>query len=107
LVTRSTDGHVRQRALNSILEANFAWSAPFVVILAGEYVVELAQDIQSAMPTLDREVYANFVRENRAAIAKLRARATSYWDCYYRADFPERSGFPGLAVLRELERWAN
>ncbi len=107
LVTRSTDGHLRQQALRTILSSNFAWNVPFVVMLAGEYVVEISQEIQSSISLLDRDAYAHFARENRATMAKLRSRATSYWDCYYRTDFPERGRYPGLVVLHEIERWAS
>ncbi len=59
-----------------------------------------------ALPALDRGLYANFVRENRAMMRKLRSKATSYWDCYYRTLYPDRGEYPGLAFLYEIERWA-
>ena len=41
LRTRSTDGFERQAALRHILPLNEPWAIPFVVLLAGEYVVEI------------------------------------------------------------------
>jgi len=106
LFTRSTDGYARQIALKAILESKDAVVIPFVVLLAGEYVLEIINDIVRALPTMDRDAYANFVRENRPLMRRLRARATSYWDRYYRSSYPERTKYPGLAFLHELERWA-
>ena len=107
LRTRSTDGYERQAALRHILPLNEPWSIPFVVLLAGEYVVEIIDDILASMPMLNSEAYIEFVRENRGMMRLLRSKATSYWDCYYRTSHPNRSAYPGLAFLHQLEIWAS
>jgi len=86
---------------------NEPWSIPFVVLLAGEYVVEIIDDMLVSLPALNPQVYIEFVRENRDTMRLLRSRATSYWDCYYRASYPNRSSYPGLAFLHQLEMWAS
>lgn len=106
LLTRATDGHLRQLAVRSILPFSDAWVAPYVVVLLGEYVIEIVEEVRDALTTLDRSTYANFVRENRMAVQKLKARATSYWDAYHRLRFPLQREYPGLQALRELEVWA-
>lgn len=107
LRTRSTDGYERQASLRCILTLNEPWSIPFVVVLAGEYVVEIIDDIVASLSVLNREAYIEFVRENRGLMRLLRSRATSYWDCYYRTSHPDRSIYPGLAFLHQLEIWAS
>lgn len=107
LCTRSTDGFVRQAALRHILSINQPWSIPFVVLLAGEYVVEIIDDITGSLSVLDRDAYVNFVRENRGLMRDLKSKATSYWNCYYRTSHPERSRYPGLAFMNQLELWAR
>jgi hypothetical protein len=107
LATRSTDGHIRQQALRLILYNNEPWAIPYVVLLAAEYVVEIVADIQVALPSLDCSAYANFVHENYFLMRVLRARATSYWDCYYRGNYPNQNSYPGLIVLRQFEKWAS
>jgi hypothetical protein len=106
LSTRSTDGYERQASLRQILTASEPWIIPFVVLLAGEYVVEIAEDIFNSLSTLDRNAYTNFVRENRPVMRLLRSKASSYWNCYYRDVYTDRRTYPGLAFLHELERWA-
>lgn len=107
LCSRSTDGHVRHAALRSVLCINEPWAVPFVVLLAGEYVVEIVVDMVASLPTLERSIYAEFVRENRPLMRQLRTKATSYWNCYYRGSYPDRSTYPGLVFLHELEAWAS
>jgi len=107
LCSRGTDGHVRHAALRSVLCINEPWAVPFVVLLAGEYVVEIVEDMVASLPTLERGIYAEFVRENRHLMRLLRTKATSYWNSYYRGSYPDRSAYPGLVFLHELEAWAS
>lgn len=107
LRTRSTDGYERQASLRHVLPLNEPWSIPFVVLLAGEYVVEIIDDIVASLPLLDAEAYTEFVRENRGVMRLLRSKATSYWNCYYRTSHPNRRAYPGLAFLHQLEIWAS
>jgi len=106
LVTRATDGHLRQHAVRSVIDHRSPWVAPFVLMLLGEYVIEIVEDIRDALPVLDQSVYANFVRENRQTVQRLRARATSYWDAYHRQRYPQKRDYPGLQALHEMETWA-
>ena len=107
LYTRSTDGYWRQASLRRIVDINEPWSIPFVVLLAGEYVIEIIDDMMASIAVLDRAAYVNFVRENRGLMGLLRSKATSYWDCYYRVAYPNRRSYPGLAFLQQLELWAT
>jgi hypothetical protein len=107
LCTRSSDGYVRHAALRSVLCINEPWAVPFVVLLAGEYVVEIVADMVAYLPTLERGIYAEFVRENRHLMQQLRMKATSYWNCYYRGSYPDRSAYPGLVFLNQLEAWVS
>jgi hypothetical protein len=106
LYTRSTDGYMRQAALRCLLNVAEPYAIPFVVLLSGEYVVEIIEDMVYARSRLDRDAYLDFVRENQPLMHLLKARATSYWNCYYRRRFPDRSKYPGLKFLHEVERWA-
>jgi len=107
LQTRSTDGYARQTSLRHLLGTNKPWTVPFVILLAGEYVVEIIEDMVRSLLMLDRQLYVDFVRENRDLMRQLRAKATSYWDRYYRAEYPDRGTYPGLTFLHELELWAS
>jgi hypothetical protein len=107
LLTRSTDGYLRQRALISIIKSQENWVIPFVILLASDYVAEIVSEILLVLPELNRLAYADFVLRNRPAIRVLRAKATSYWNAYYRRAYPSPSSYPALAVLHQLETWAS
>jgi len=107
LLTRSTDGHLRQRALRNIVDSHEKWVIPFIVLLTGDYVVEVVTEILPALPKLDRPSYSNFVLQNRPAMRVLRSKATSYWNAYYRQTYPNPRTYPGLVALHELETWAS
>jgi hypothetical protein len=107
LLTRSTDGYERHAALRTILPLNTSWSIPFVLLLAGEYVVEIIDDIVSSLSLLDPVAYGALVRENAYLMSLLEVRATSYWDCYYRHSFADRHQYPGIKLLHQLGQWAR
>lgn len=97
--TRHHDGFVRERSLRNIIESTEPWVMPFVVQLAGEYVVEIIEVIDANRRHLSANEYRTFLRENPEFYARTRDRVVSYWDCYYR--FRERKSYPGF-VLRDF-----
>lgn len=104
IYTRHYDGHVRQSSMRLALESWQPWMSPFVVQLLGEYVVEIGVEIREWLATVGDSakghLYA-FTASNPEFTAITRARATSYWNEYYRGDFLLRS-YPPLEALREI-----
>jgi hypothetical protein len=107
LFTRSDNGYLRHRALKRLLAQPAPCSAPYIILLCGSYVIEIINDILTAMPGFNQVVFAQFARENRALMELLRAQATSYWNAYYRRQYPLQAQYPGLAVIAALEHWAS
>ena len=110
IYTRHHDGRVRQHGLELALSADADWSAPFVVQLLGEYVVEICIDVEKLLadgsmthPDAVRGLH-HFADSNPAFMALTRARATSYWSAYYRADFPHVDTYPAIRVLDQITR---
>ena len=101
VLTRSSDGYQRQAALQDVIAINTAWSIPFVAALIGEYIIEILDDIHLAIPRLQPEVVAGFIRENPAFYKLTRNRVASYWNCYYRWHHP--SQYVGFRLLRALD----
>jgi hypothetical protein len=101
LYTRHHDGHTRQRSLEQVVATPDPWIVPYVVQLLGEYVIEIIKVIEASLPELavpgspQRTLYGRFAADNPAFINLTAARATSYWNAYYRryrspADYPGR-----------------
>lgn len=84
------------------------WCAPFVVQLLGEYVVEICIDVEELLadgattyPNVARGLQ-HFAESSPAFMALTRARATSYWSEYYRADFPHINTYPAIRALDQI-----
>ena len=100
LLTRHTDGMTRQRHLSGIVGLSRTWIPPFVVQLAGEYVVEILDVICQNLPVLDTTLYKEFLCLNSAFLDLTEQRIESYWDCYYRNI--RREDYVGFRILRFL-----
>lgn len=106
LGTRHHDGHVREHCVAQLLLQEQAWTVPFVVHLCGEYVLEIVGRIGAALPAWNAQALARYLRENPAYVATLQRRAVSYWNCYYRQQYPIWDEYPGsraMAALRALQ----
>lgn len=103
LLSRHADGFVRQRYLARIIREKKDWIPPFVILLAGEYVVEILDVIWENRACLDRSAYGEFLRANVDLVQKTGQRILSYWDCYYKS-IPKKEyvGFWLLEMFRSL-----
>ncbi|WP_328474795.1 hypothetical protein OHA21_16165 [Actinoplanes sp. NBC_00393] len=108
LYTRHHDGRVRQRHLRLIVGELRPWIAPFVVQLVGEYVADILLDIRDGLVEVDvsgtdmHAMYGRFGAANPEFIALTRQRVASYWNCYYRNSWADRSYYPGTTVIESL-----
>lgn len=108
IYSRHHEGLVRQRALGTLLDFDEPWTAPFVVQLLGEYVIQICADIDKftrttlpARPAMQNSLSA-FLRQNPSFAELTRQRAVSYWSCYYRALHASRDTYPALTALSRL-----
>ena len=101
LLTRHHDGVVRETHLKEIISRDHIWIPPFVVLLVGEYVIEILQVIQHNLHLLNSSIYEQFLAVNPELIDRTKQRVTSYWNCYYRNSRPE--DYVGFRVLDFFE----
>jgi hypothetical protein len=105
LYSRHSDGRVRQRHLEQIVTSGEPWVVPFVVQLAGEYVLEIIQAIGRSLPGLavpgsaQRRLYGEFIARNPAFVARTERRVVSYWSCYHRWKYGAFGTYPGCVLL--------
>lgn len=109
LFTRHHDGYERHRSVSRVLEAPNAWVVPYVIQLIGEYVIRIHQTIYDSLSGLASTdsraaLYAEFVTENPEFLDLTKQRAISYWNCYYRRRYPDRTGYPAFEFLKTLDR---
>ena len=105
-LTRSSNGQTRQQAVRALLRAPASWHVPYVLQLCGEYVIEIGHDIaQYVSGSLQRDpsmldAYQRFWRGNPDFVALTYARATSYWDAYYRRTLALNEYPPHVAMVQ-------
>jgi len=102
LQTQSCNGFQRQRALQLILRDVNPWSAPFVIALTGEYIVEIIEDIAAAATPSNVDALVAFISENPVYWEATKQRVGSYWNVYYRHRY-SKSAYPGFKLVNELE----
>ncbi|MER2106919.1 MAG: hypothetical protein ABS949_08255 [Solibacillus sp.] len=103
LFTRHHDGFVRQRHVTRILQTEEAWVLPYVIRLLGEYVVEILYVIKKHLHQIDRAILLQFIKENQAFYSLQKARVASYWNGYYRGDFPKKTDYVGFQMIGYIE----
>lgn len=101
LEARSNDGFQRQRAVRHLLVDVQPWSAPFIVALVGEYVIEILSDIHDALTPNASAALADFICANPGYWQVTQQRVVSYWNVYYKAEF-RRSDYVGFKLLNTL-----
>jgi hypothetical protein len=110
LETRSTDGYQRQRALNDLLQHPQSWSAPFIVLLIGGYVIEILNDIRAALTPELVTSLEEFITDNNSLWETTKRQVTSYWNAYYRDRWRNegrpvfsREEYVGFSIIDLLE----
>jgi hypothetical protein len=103
LGTRHYDGYLRQQCLGYLLSSMAAWTIPYIVQLAGEYVVEIVDEVAAGITSCETSSLAAFTKQNPDYVAMLERRVTSYWNEYHRRAYPRRSDYPGSKVIAYLQ----
>lgn len=104
--TRHWDGFIREECLRQLVDTGSPWAAPFIVRLVGEYVVEIVQVIVVALQRGYVAGLAQFALDNPSFMATTRRQVVSYWDSYYRRQFPSLLDYPAHIALESIHQLA-
>lgn len=107
LLSRHCDGHVRQRAIETLGPSPMPWVHAFQLTLLGEYVDEIASAVAFQAQQTGLQRYAALIGENRAFVDLCRQRAASYWDAYYRVRYSRLCLFPAHRLLLQMAHTAR
>jgi hypothetical protein len=113
--SRHYDGFIREYCIRNVLHIKEKFVVPFVVQLLGEYVIEIIDYIYQARDVLEKSHLREFIDENPMYYLRTQSRVYSYWDCYYRLEYPKYrknskpigktvSDYPGIKFLRYVSR---
>ena len=103
VLSRSSNGFVREKCVRELLQSDEPWIPPFVLQLLGEYVLPIIRVVEEHSAVLKRREYCRFVIENPAFFQLLKQRIASYWNCYYRAMFPRLRDYPAFQIAESFK----
>lgn len=102
IYTRSCDGFVRQKHIQSLLLMDYEdWAIPYIVKLCDEYVMEILEMIYDILKHQDNKQIKKFCRENAQSLSKSYNRMISYWNEYYRDEFYNLKEYIGTRIFSE------
>ncbi|NNG44457.1 hypothetical protein HJP15_16265 [Pseudoalteromonas sp. NEC-BIFX-2020_002] len=87
--SRHHDGFVREKCLRQFVTSNNSFTAPYILQLLGEYVVEIIEVIYQNREKINKDNLVRYISENPLHYEQTRQRVYSYWDCYYRRAYPK------------------
>ncbi len=105
IYTRHHDGFVRLKYVKKLFLQNEIWVSPFVLQLIGEYVIEIIEAISQNASSLPIKTYNEFIKENPSFAYLLKQRIVSYWDCYYRFQYPHFKDYVGYQIADMFGLW--
>jgi hypothetical protein len=103
ILSRSSNGFVREKCVGELLRSNEPWIPPFVVQLLGEYVLPIIRVVEAHSEVLKRPECIRFIIENPTFFDLLRQRIISYWNCYYRDIFPRLGDYPAFQIAASFQ----
>jgi hypothetical protein len=104
IYSRHHDGFVRQKCISEILSSRHSWTTPFIIKIVGEYVIDILVDINERIDVIDKTNLKNFLLSNEEFYKLTKDRVTSYWDCYYRMQYPKKENYVGIKLLKYFDK---
>lgn len=90
IYSRHHNGFIRQKAIMNTIHSDNYWTTPYIVKIIGEYVIEILNDINNNFGTINKTNLILFIQKNPEFYNRICSRVESYWDCYYRYQFPKK-----------------
>ena len=99
---RHHNGYIRQSRLEKIDNSEY-WITPFTFQLFGEYVLEIIEVLDRQLDDKKLENYKRFVNDNSRYYQKTESRLISYWNKYYRRNFPKLKNYVGRIIFDQIK----
>ena len=102
IYSRSCDGFIRQKHMNSLLLMDYEdWAIPYIVKICDEYVIEILEMIYEILKDQDTERIKRFCLQNNVSFCKSYNRMISYWNEYYRFKYNNFQKYIGRKLFRD------
>lgn len=101
---RHHNGYLRERRLKNLVDKEEKWIIPFTMQLLGEYVFEILEVLDEHMNEKTINDYYAYRAENPKYLLQTESRMISYWNEYYRREYPELKKYLGTALVRRIKK---
>ena len=102
IFSRSCDGFVRENSLKQILSMEYEdWCLPYIIKLADEYIIEILDIIYAHIKDNNCEKFAKMFNLNKDYAQIAKSRMISYWNEYYRHNFPQLNNYIGAKLFSD------
>ena len=101
---RHHNGYIRQRRLERLIDKKQSYIIPFTFQLLGECVKEILMVVDEHINEATINDYLLFMKENPKYAEQTKNRMISYWDLYYRAEYPKRKRYIGQRIFDRLKK---
>lgn len=100
ILSRSHDGHVRERHIKELLDMDPPhWALPYIIKVCDEYVVEILELVYTHLSGTDTSAYQALCRLNLQQFLYSHARMVSYWNEFGRWDCYRYRNYIGKALF--------
>ena len=100
---RHHNGYIREKRLKKLIGENEYWITPFTIQLLGEYVYEILIVLNDIITVETIESYQSFIEENPRYWQITESRMISYWNEYYRREFPKLNDYLGIVLVKRIK----
>lgn len=99
---RHQNGFIREQNLINLLKTDAYFTLPFKIQILGEYVIELISILDKGITDQNVSKYAELLNHNLFYWKQTQSRIVSYWDVYYRYQFPILRNYVGYRLSKRL-----
>jgi hypothetical protein len=103
IYTLHFDGYIRQKRLEKLFQSDDYFVVPFIISLSGEYVFEVLKVITLNLTQNRVKLFSGFIKENPHFWELTKAKIRSYWNEYYKSDFPCYEDYIGNDFIKQIE----
>lgn len=102
LLTRSYDGRIREKFLKEIINGDYPnWVIPYIVKSSSDYVIDIISLLYNNLKDKDNSEIKKYCYNNIKIIRYYYSVMISYWNLYYRLDYPNYKDYPGYKLFVE------
>jgi hypothetical protein len=108
IMTRHHDGHEREYWARILCASPTTWTAPFVAMLLGDYVIQVLTALRDSITPAWLPIMSDYASQNKICLRSLNHRILNYWTLYYRYYSPNiriLTDYPGYSIANKLGLW--